>query len=470
MGRRDVPGKGMGRWHRLFLTALLACIAASGCGAGDRPRPDVILITLDTTRADHIGAYGYTRNITPSIDRFAADATLFTRAHSTASWTLPAHASIVTGKYPTSHGAHFDVDRPDANLGEALEGEMFRQMTVNRLGSDQLTMAELLGEAGYRTAAFVGGPFLEPVFGVLQGYDLKDAEIRTIGGRPADELTDRAVSWLREVPREQPVHMLVNYFDPHGPYEPPPGYDDLPLARVPLEPAAPGRAGGPAPAIPLGPLIDRYDGEIRFMDSQFGRLLAALRLLGRYDGALVIVVADHGESFGEHGMMEHGRWLYSEVIHVPLIIRYPGGRRAGESDSSLISVVDLLPLVSAETGLTLPEGVDGMPVGALRVILAESYRDNLFIKLFGPRFDRDLRAAIRWPWKIIQSDRGEVELYRLDEDPGELRNLADGRLEREMLSLLDDARAGLKPPARRAAPEGVQPKTLEQLRSLGYVE
>jgi arylsulfatase len=394
---------------------VLTWLGVSGCESAPPTRPDVVLVTLDTTRADHLGAYGYSRPVSPEIDRFAREATTYRRAWSTDSWTLPAHASLLTGTFPTRHGAHFNADAGRATLGDALHGAPeYGRLKVNRLDDAAVTLAELFQARGYETAAFAGGPWLSPVFGLLQGYAVQDVEVRNLGGRPADELTDRAVAWITSIPRHRPLHVLVNYFDPHWPYAPPPGYDDEPGAKTPLRVALPEvNRGSALGAAQREAYIARYDGEIRFMDHHLGRLLAALRATGRYDDALIVIAGDHGETFGEHGLMEHGRWLYEEVLRVPLFVRFPDGRDAGKAVDAPVSLADLLPLVAREVGIPVPRGIDGVSIGQRQVVLAESFRDALAIELWGPRFDRDLVAAIRWPWKLILSDRHPSELYRL---------------------------------------------------------
>lgn len=448
----------------------LVLLLPAGCGGRSTRPVDVILITIDTTRADHLGAYGYHRDTSPVIDAFAKEAVLYRRAWSTASWTLPAHASMFTGKYPKSHGAHFNAAAGDASLGDAVGGAQFQDMKVSRLGDQETTLAELLGEAGYETGAFVGGPFLEPVFGILQGYKVQDAEIGEIGGRRADDLTRRVIAWLKSVPPERPVHLFVNYFDPHGPYDPPPEYKGMPMGGPVRLPASAGQALAMASGEEIAGFVDLYDREIRFMDAELGKLLDALRKEERYEEALIVIVADHGESFGEHGHLTHGRWLYEEVLRVPLLIRFPEGRGGGREVSAPVSVVDLLPLISRETGVRLPPGVEGVPMGRRKMVLAESYRDKYFVKHIGRRYDRDLVTGVRWPWKVIWSSNGPPELYRLDADPLELNNLADGRRESNLLAATLKAHAELAAPERLIPPKRVRPETEEQLRSLGYIE
>ncbi|MBM4267850.1 MAG: hypothetical protein FJ144_14770 [Deltaproteobacteria bacterium] len=235
----------------------------------------------------------------------------------------------------------------------------------------------------------------------------KSQELKNEVDFAADELTDRAIAWLATVPSSQPIHLLVNYFDPHEPYRTQPGFE--------VDAPAPGWRRHRRARL-------RYDSEIRFMDHHFGRLLQALKDDGRYDDALVVVVADHGESFGEHENGGHGPWLYEEVLRVPLLIHFPKGRDAGKVVDAPVSTVDLLPLVAKEVGFPLPPNVEGVPIGERDLVLAEAHRSDVFTRLAPDRYDRDLVAAIRWPWKLIVPDVGGAELYRLDDDPTELRD------------------------------------------------
>jgi arylsulfatase A-like enzyme len=452
------------------IVALLIA-AAAGCERTAARPPDVVLVTLDTTRADHLGVYGYPRPISPAIDAFALDAVRYERAWSTAPWTLPAHASMFTGKHPTSHGAHFNLRGGDASLGDVLAGDIYAGIKVNRLPESARTLAEMLRERGYATAAFAGGPWLSPPFGLLQGYDVQDARVTRLGGRPADALTDAAIAWLRSVPSDRALHLLVNYFDPHAPYEPPAGYDDLPAARHALDVSvADVNRGAPLTAAQHAAYVDRYDGEIRFMDHALGRLLDALRAAGRYDDALIVITADHGESFGEHGLMQHGPWLYDEVLRVPLLVHFPSGRHAHTVVTDTVSLVDLLPLIATEVGLDVPDDTDGVPIGRRDLALAEAARDVVAIMGYGRRFDRELTAAIRWPWKLHLPAPGRPELYRLDEDPGERRDRAGGAEETSLREALIAARARMRLPAETVLPDDVDPKTWEHLRALGYVQ
>lgn len=455
------------RWRWLIACSLLACTDAP------RSTPDVVVVTLDTTRADHLGVYGYPRDVSPGIDAFARDSVVYERAFAAGAWTLPAHASILTGRQVSSHGARFDVSGADASLSQIFEGEFFARHKASRLAQDEVTLAELLVQRGYATAAFGAGPWLAPPFGLLQGYELRDASVRAVEGRPAAEITDHFIEWMIRLPEEQPLHALVNYFDPHSPYQPPAGFDDLPRAREPLDPRQNElfvNGGTPLERDQIEILTDRYDGEIRYMDHHLRRLLRALDRVGRYRDALIVVVGDHGELLGEHGVLGHGRWLYEGVMRVPLIVHFPGHRGAGSRETATVSQVDLLPLIAREVRFALPPGVEGVLPGERSAALAEAFRDPFSLSSYGERYDRDLVALVRWPWKLVRSDRGEVEVYRLDADPGERESLDDPALRSELEGALSDARATLGP-ARAVTPaSGVGQQLEESLRALGYVE
>jgi arylsulfatase A-like enzyme len=349
-----------------------------------------------------------------------------------------------------------------------------------RLSESVVTLAEVLSAAGYRTAAFAGAGWLAPEFGLLQGYAVQDAEnLRTV---PAEELTDRAIAWLEGVPRDESVHLLLNYFDAHWPYKPPKGFDTFPGATDPADPAAdwdasPQAAQARARDDARKSVLARYDGEILYVDHQIGRLLEALRRLGRFERSLIIVVADHGESLGEHGAMGHGAWLYEPLLRIPFIVRWPGGRNGGARVDDPVSIVDVAPVVARETGITLPGDIDGVLPGERTLVIAEEVPSALFKRPKEQKggdgdhapLDRDLLAGIRWPFKLIVNMPGSKELFRLDADPGEEQNLADGKaeteLEREVLNRVG-ALTGPEP----EAPQPMSAQARERLKALGYIE
>lgn len=419
----------------------------SGCGSPQRP--DVVLIVMDTTRADRLGVYGHDRDTSPRLDAFAQESEVYERAWSTSPWTLPSHASLLTGRYVSAHGAHMKDGVASDSLGE----------NPAHLASSAVTLAEILREEGYATAAFAGAGWLAPEFGLLQGYEVQDAEnFRTI---PAAEITTRAKRWIDTIPNDQPLHLLLNYFDAHDPYRPLPAFD---LWSGEL--ATPPEKGNGWSQEKAERNLALYDGEIRGMDHQIGVLLDHFERTRGLENALVVITADHGEAFGEKGAVGHAVWLYEPLIRIPMIVRRPGGTPARHLDP--VSIVDVLAIVQESTGIELPPGVDSRLPGTRELILAEEHTSPLFRKLW--KLERDLDAAIAWPHKIIANRPGKAELYRLDLDPSESHDVADGEREKQLLGRLDRALAELSPlPDDGQAPE-VRPEIQDQLRELGYVE
>ena len=313
-----------------------------------RPRPSLILlITLDTTRRDALGVYGAPPEATPNLDAFARQATVFDHAVTTAPWTLPAHASMFTGLYPSQHRAG---------------------VQSRRLRRSSEPLAVRLRRAGYLTAGFAGGRLMDHGFGVGQGFaTYSDPEgYRT----PGKHLTRRALRFVERAPGE-PVFLFVNYFDAHLPYEPHPSFAERlgePAARKALPPglwrqAAEGRpeafdelAHGAGEVTPEARTWMRaaYLSEVAYVDLQVGLLIRGLKARGLWDDALVVVVADHGELLGEHGLISHSYRLLPELVDVPLLVKWPG-QTEGRRDPRLVSVVDLFPTVLAAAGVDVPE-------------------------------------------------------------------------------------------------------------------
>ena len=438
--------------------SILLCLLAAHC-APSAPRTDVVIVVVDTTRADRLSVYGHDRPTSPHLEALARDGVVFERAWSTASWTLPSHASLLTGQYPTAHGAHMtpftDSDSNGANPAHLRE--------------EAVTLAELLGARGYRTAAFAGAGWLSPEFGLLQGYEVRDAENnRTL---PAAAITNRALRWLEGLHADEPMHLLVNYFDPHWPYDPKPPYDRYAKSgkRVKLPSLSELLNGVETTPAQRTRMLDLYDGEIEYMDHHIGRLLDGLRKSGRYEDAMIVVIADHGELFGEHGHIGHGAWLWEELVRVPLIVKYPGNRGAGTRETASVSTVDVLRWVGDELGLELPADVSGKPVGARELVLAEEFPSQLFLKMGGDELDRKLVAGVHWPWKWIAGADGEGSLFRIAEDPGEEQPVADDAVVADLRERVRGVQSELVAPevdrTRRMSPEAEQ-----QLRELGYIE
>jgi arylsulfatase A-like enzyme len=460
------------------LTACLLLSSAS-CEQGgeatgvDSPRlPNVLLLTLDTLRADHLGCYGYQRKNSPQIDAFAEVATLFPRAYAAASWTLPSHASLFTGKYPAEHGAR-TFKRED---GRAWEGA---------LDESQLTLAEALKAEGYRTAAFVGNTvYLKPRFRLDQGFDSYFNE-RTY----ARTLTRLVVEWLQEhqaAGTEDPFFLFANYVDTHNPYNvgkrrDDPGFleegkqrNSYPLYEE-LRPWILQRKE-PFPGEKLQLLIDQYDTSIYNLDAELGFLFQSLEQLGLYDDTLIVLTSDHGEFFGEHELIDHGKDLYQEVLRVPLIVKYPG-QREGRVDDTLVSGVHVPQLVVSQLPRRVAErNLRHFPRAPGRgAVLGENYFTMPYDFNRNPwereRFDRVRTAFYEWPYKYIRDSTGAHELYDLEQDPGETVNLYDRepKVAQRLAARLEAHEAASRRLESALPASAPTVEEIENLRALGYL-
>ena len=462
----------MTRWiPRRRLLGMSLCVwlglSAAGCDRKATPSaPDVILIVADTLRADHLGCYGYERATSPNIDAFARGAALYERSLSTAPWTLPSHASMFTGLYPCQHGA-FTVRTPRKTARDA-----------HPLAAKHEMLAEVLGAAGYQTAAFVANVhFLEPWTGIDQGFDHYEMPEGIVG---ADEINRRVLRWLdNERDASRPLFLFINYFDTHRPYnsKPRPGF---------LEPE--GHPGmlltefarrvlpqvEPAPADLRQLLIDHYDTAIANLDEQIGNLLEALERRGRSDDSLIMLTSDHGEYFGEHDLVEHSRDLYQPAVAVPLIVKAPrqtSGRVVSRVvDSTIIPrlVVEHLP---PRLSAGFPEAFTPGDGGRARVENYYSRSKDLFNEAWRHRFLRVRVAAYDWPFKYIESSDGAHELYDLASDPAESHNLVVERADvgarlAAWLAAFPCEYVEGRPPPKDEEPSAEQ---IKRLRAIGYL-
>ncbi len=460
------------------LTPLLALLLTLGSAcareqADVRPevRPNVLLVTLDTSRADHFGAYGYELDTTPHFDRLAADGVKFTQAIAQASLTMVSHASFFTGQYPPGHGLR---------VAYATDGY--------RLDDGVPTTASVLREHGWRTQAFLSSFTVSDFFGLHRGFDAVDDGLKGDGDRwslgtdrmvwdvkknqrRSDDTTDQVLAWLPGAP--EPFFLWIHYWDPH---------DKQVLPPAAVVDSFPPRAGAHKAA-------DQaiYDAELHFVDRQLGRVLDALRSQGRYDRTLIVVVADHGQGLGDHGWWTH-RILYQEQIRVPLVIKpssenWPAGGTGprGTTVDALVRGVDLHPTVLDLAGLEPPADLDGRSLRGLmegrteppRTAYAEllaAYDANSGFRKLRPR-DALIHAFLDGPWKIIvHPQQPEAnELYNLESDPGELENLYAARpaVARRMTARLRELDPFVSQPFTSGA---VDTEAYERLKALGYVE
>lgn len=406
-------------------------------GPPTRERPDVVVVTLDTTRADHLSAYGYGRETSPRFDRLAAQGLLFERALSVSSWTLPTHASMFTGLSPREHGARFHA-RP---LGDATDPLTHEAATAQALDPAHATLAELLAARGYRTGAFVAGPYLGADFGTAQGFEWYDDRIFVSVGRRlalfawlealvphadpdlgdfaqgyrrAGDVNDAVFAWLDRCAGER-VLLFVNYFDAHGPLRPPRRFRDLfpgselavsraDLDRVYREVMS-GR--GSVPDDVRRWMESQYDAELRYQDEELGRLLDRLERDGRLAEALVLVLADHGEHLGEDDLIGHGFTLDEPVTRIPFLVKPPASDGVAPARRrDLARQVDVLPTVLARLGLAAPARSPVLP----GVSLLDAAEDRPGVSELHPDPNRWTRFGERWRRVVVTWTDGDRRL------------------------------------------------------------
>lgn len=420
MGVRILPGQ---QNHRARSAILLSLYVGSAlaCSPEPRRRPNILLITLDTTRADHLGAYGNRRARTPNLDRLAARGVLFERAITAAPLTLPAHASLLTGQYPFSHGVR--------NNGTfTLTGAM-------------PTLTAALHEAGYRTAAFVSAFVLDHRYGLARGFDRYDDRLAI--ERRGGDTAALAQAWLGETAGDpRPFFVWVHLYDPHDPYEPPP-------------PFAQAFADSP------------YDGEIAYDDEVIAGVLDRVRTVGAAESTIVAVAGDHGESLGDHGEATHGLFVYESTIRIPLIMS-GGGLPSGRRIPALVRGIDLAPTLLDAAGVPPLRATDGRSLLPLvaghgpgpQDAYAETYFPELYMNWAPLRALQDAR------WKFI--DAPEPELFDLANDDGERTNLASREPARAaaLRQAVVNAASARTPDA---ALTRVDRETAQKLAALGYI-
>ncbi len=452
--------------------------------------PNVLLVSIDTLRADALGTYGAPAGATPALDRLAADGVTFEHATSTAPWTLPSMASILTGLYPRHHGAGAIANRRDP-LGRAP------------LAADVPTLAATLRDAGYRTHAIVTNPYLLARSGLSRGFQsydnltfISEAMVsgrgnaaqwlldhvapQLVAGDRGEDVSDAAVRWLAGADRARPFFLWLHYVDPHGPYGARAGTRHKSFrgevtfgagaVALDLGSTSPDPVRLRSGEIRLGDDDKRrvralYDDEVAEVDRQVGRVLDALAAQGLADDTLVVCVSDHGEEFWDHGGVEHGHTLYDELLHVPWLMRWPSRLPAGRRVRTVVSTVDVAPTVQELIGLPTSAALDGVSaVGAVRGADADGravLSENL---LFAEE-----RVALRTAdAKYVRWADGREEAYDLGRDPGERRDLAGVETFVAPLAARLDALERAMPPA-VVARDGAQ-LPAAALRALGYVQ
>ena len=390
----------------------------------------VVLISIDTCRADHLSGYGFEQKTTPAIDAFAKDAVLFEHCISPVPLTLPSHSSMLTGVNPLTHGVHDNVDY--------------------HLDASNTTLAEVLSENGYVTGAIVSTFVLNHQFGMDQGFDdYNDTFENPMSSfyeteRRGDEATRFATDWLQKHANEKSF-LFLHYYDPHQSYRPPEPYASQFADNL-------------------------YAGEIAYTDYCISQVIEKLKNLGIYKNTLLIITSDHGEGLGEHEENQHGYYVYQSCIHVPLVIRAPGNRTNLRIPET-VGLIDLVPTICGQLGIEPPNACDGIDLtGYLQGQPVETDRFLYSESLLPTRFGcSPLMSLVRDRWKYIQAPR--AEMYNLTEDPGELHNLIEyesqrGRVFKENLKLMVQEQVQSKEADSSLDLDAVSKQKLE---SLGYL-
>jgi len=422
-------------FYRCFRSALLAGFFAGGHAAlaATLSSPNVVFITVDTLRADHLGCYGDKQIRTPNIDALAADGIRFERAYAAVPVTLPSHTVIFTGTYPMLSGVH--------------------DFAANKLSPNQPTLASVLKENGYTTGAIIGSAVLDSRFGLNHGFDfyydhfdfnrLQESNLDEME-RPGNVVANLTLDWLSKNYQKK-FFLWMHLYDPHYPYRPPPPYSEQYKDRL-------------------------YDGEIAFADAQVGRLIEFLKNKGLYRNTLIVLGGDHGESLGEHGENTHGFFIYNATLHVPLIFHLPGGVHT-KTVANLVNLADLMPTVLAALNIQIPEQVQGQNLLSIMSPKKEDNARSMYAETFLPRLHfnwSELRGVETENYHFI--DAPKPELYDLRKDPGETHNLFTQKkavteeMRVHLAKLIQQYTAGQE----LAEKTGLDPALMERLKSLGY--
>ncbi len=466
-------------------------------------KPNILFISIDTLRADRLSCYGEIKKKTsPNIDRIAQEGYLFKKAYSPTTWTLPGHASMMTGLFPSSHKA-------DRSLKQTMS------RPVDPLPSSAKTLAEILNDAGYNTGGIISNPFVSSSFGMDQGFQFYDDQVdifedirylslkddsmlfkllmvlKIIDGNDYDgekrvlEVNEKALNWLEEKKDEKnPFFLFLHYNEPHFTYEPPAPYNKSNDGRyidffMDIERLNAGRYS--LSSWGLNDLLTLYDGEITYLDHHLGMIFEKLEEWNISKKTIVIITSDHGESFNEHEIWQHGNSLYEEQIKVPLIIRYPELMSGGHVvDNHLVQTIDVMPTLLDILDIRIPDNVQGRSLvpffkgksvdSRFDMAFAE-IRPDINWRVQNPRYGDGIKAVINKDWKYILYDNGREELYNLNLDPDESNNLVKSEKVKanEMREILDSW-SYVVTPEKDSKKGKIDSGRLEQLRSLGYLK
>jgi arylsulfatase A-like enzyme len=465
-------------WARI-ITLVALCIAPLGCGgetAESKPEvrevQSVILIGVDTLRADHLGLYGAKRKTSPFLDEFAKGGRIFEHAYATSSWTLPSFASLLTGLDPAEHGAGILLRHAEEGT---ISKDRLGQKKRTKMYADVATLAERLSAAGYQTSAVVQTPNLDPAYGVDRGFDSYDMSRDGGRSRRAGAAVTRALELISRN-KKKPFFLFLHLIDPHLSYDAPKPFAgrftkqvDTPFKMsgkniLKLRKAYPGYE-----AVKKEYISAAYDEEIASTDHQLARLFKELEKRGLADDTLIILTSDHGEEFFEHGSFEHGHSMYREVLHVPFVVWGPGVVAGRESLP--VSVADAAPTILEAVGIDAPNSGYGQSLWPLLTGSHPPKQDRLIVAagtLYGP----DQRMALRWPYKVIfHPASGAQMLFNLEDDPDEKNDLSEthAELAQQLVAELNQ-RLQFSDHGTKGEEAILDDQMIKELRELGYVE
>ena len=459
--------------------------------------PNIILIVLDTVRADHLSCYDYSRETSPNLDKFCHEAMKFEYCYSTTNWTPPAHASLFTGKFVKSHGSH----HPTMNLLKNIK--LSGEITCFPLGHDEVTLAEILQEKGYQTSAFVANNAVTRYFGLHQGFDIwynhkpliyepivysifKKFKLYNyiferifIPYRIAENINKIVFRWINKR-SDKPFFLFINYNDAHDPYLPPPPYNTKFKGKIENFDynALYDKVRNQEKIITeseIEHIASQYDGEIAYLDSQLGILFNKLKSKGLYANSCIIVTSDHGEFLGEHNLLGHNIELYEPVVRVPLIIKPHNSSAWKAKSNNPVQLIDIFPTILKTLNIQIPDDSQGNPLmdKITHPIILEHYVKYTYLNNKKERFYKKLLAIIKDNNKLISSNDGTYELYDLIKDPYEIDNIINQNVEVANLLLKEikewKESVVVKDININAIPK-LDKKTLERLKTLGYLK
>ncbi len=437
---------------------------------------NVILISIDTLRADHLGSYGYARDTSPNIDALSQDGALFTNTYASSSWTLPSHVSLLTSQHGVHHQVYHDDERMDPEL---------------------LTLAEKFRGHGYSCVAFTGGGFVSSAYGFAKGFDIYDEGSGGVFQRDSAARLSRAVSEWLDKNKERKFFLFLHTYQTHSPYECPPPYKVMFLNDDSLFGSADlfNHLGGKEnlyrslPPAERQNLIDLYDGEIRYVDDRFiGPLVSQLKSLGLYDRTFIVFTSDHGEEFFDHGAWGHGQSVYDELLKVPLILKFPSSKYKGQQVDTIVSLIDIMPTLLEESGWNQPDlELDGQSL--IPILEGRETQSRIFLADIGQNVMQShvpkKIATNRGARKLILNDQytgedlaffqvapkkpDQVELFDLFSDPGEYVNVANQNpsLANALLRWINEFYAAARKAKTHKAV--VDQSVKDQLKALGYI-